>query len=94
MKIITAHDLLTGEVIYWTHAASWARRPEQAARIPDDAAEVELARARTQSTIAVNAYLVAIDLEGRPVAREYLREQIRALGPTVRRDLGKQAEPA
>lgn len=94
MKIVTAHDLRTGEVVYWTDARTWAPRIEAAAPLPDEAAEGELAVARAQSTIAANAYLVAIDLAGRPAKREYLRESIRANGPTVRRDLGKQAERA
>ena len=92
MKILTAHDLRTGEVIYWTDTRAWVAHIEAAAPLPDEAADAELAVARSQKTTAANAYLVAIDSPGRPVPREYLRENIRANGPTVRRDLGKQAE--
>ena len=94
MKLITAHDLLTGEVLYWTHSRAWAKRITDAAPLEDEAAEAELALVKQQKTIVTNAYLVAVDLEGKPVPREYLRESIRANGPTVRRDLGKQAEQA
>lgn len=94
MKIVTAHDLPTGEVVYWTPAGSWAKRIEDAAPIDDEAADAELARAKAQATIVTNAYLVSIESPGKPAAREYLREIIRARGPTVRVDLGKQAEPA
>lgn len=94
MKLVTAHDLRTGAVVYWTKARAWAAHLDHAARLEDEAAESELVTAKSQPTIATNAYLVAIDLEGKPIAREYLRESIRAEGPTVRRDLGKQAERA
>ena len=94
MKLITGHDLRTGEVRYWTGERTWAAHLDQAARFDDEAADAEAVQAKAQPTIATNIYLVAIDLNGKPVAREYLRESIRASGPTVRRDLGKQAERA
>ena len=94
MKLITGHDLRTGEVLYWTKTRAWAPQMKQAAALEDEAAEAELTQAKSQPTLVTNIYLVAIDLEGKPVAREYLRESIRASGPTVRRDLGKQAEQA
>jgi hypothetical protein len=92
MKIVTAHDLQTGEVVYWTPAGGWTKRIEEAAPISDELADDALAIARSQPTIVTNAYLVGIEAPGRPAAREFLRETIRAQGPSVRRDLGKQAE--
>lgn len=90
MKLITAHDLLTGAVVYWT-GEGWAARIEDSASLEDEFAEEELAAAKRAPSVT-NAYLVALAAPGQPAAREYLREGIRARGPTVRPDLGKQAE--
>jgi Protein of unknown function (DUF2849) len=94
MKIITAHDLRSGEVLYRAKGGAWAAHIAEALAIDDEHADAELASARAEATIVTNAYLVAIDGPGRPAKREYLRESIRASGPTVRADLGKQAESA
>ena len=92
MKLITAHDLLTGEVVYRTEANDWNVAIEAAAIYDDDAAPDALARAKKEATTVVNAYLVEADGPATPSARVRLRETIRAQGPTVRMDLGKQAE--
>ncbi|MEJ0061183.1 MAG: DUF2849 domain-containing protein [Terricaulis sp.] len=92
MKIVTAHILQTGEVVYWAANGAWAKRIEDAAPISDELADDALAIARSQPTIVTNAYLVGVEAPGRPSPREFLRETIRANGPSVRRDLGKQAE--
>jgi hypothetical protein len=94
VKLITAHELRTGAVVYWTRERNWAPRLTDAEAFEDDIAETELVTAKSQPTLVTSVYLVAIGLDGAPVAREYLRETIRANGPTVRRDLGKQAERA
>jgi hypothetical protein len=92
VKIVTGHDLLTGEVVYLTAEGAWRPRLAEAAGLDDAAAEI--ARASVDPTRITNVYLIAADAPGAPAARERLRETIRAQGPTVRRDLGKQAERA
>src|SRR5262249_32368882 len=92
VKLITGHILRTGEVVYWSPAKAWAKHINEAATFEDDAADAAIAEAKKQSTIVTNVYLVGVNPDGTPVAREALRETIRASGPTVRRDLGKQAE--
>jgi hypothetical protein len=94
MKLITAHELLTGEVVYWTEAGAWSKHIKDAAAFPDEPADAAIATAKKQSTIVTNVYLVEADAPGQPSSRVRLRETIRAQGPTVRRDLGKQAEGA
>jgi hypothetical protein len=93
VKLVTAHDLRTGEVVYWS-GAGWSPRLAEAAPFPDEAADEALGIAKAQPTIVTNAYLVEADEAGQPSQRVRLRETIRAQGPTVRIDLGKQAEDA
>jgi hypothetical protein len=50
-----------------------------------------LDRILAESATIASAYLIEAEAAG-PVGREALRETIRRNGPTVRRDLGKQAE--
>ncbi|HVZ99019.1 MAG TPA: DUF2849 domain-containing protein [Caulobacterales bacterium] len=93
MKLITGNDLATGEVVYFT-AKGWSKRLADAQAFEDDAAEAALAQAKSQPTLVTGIYLVEADGPGQPSARVRLRETIRGAGPTVRRDLGKQAEQA
>lgn len=92
--ILLANDLLDGEVVFWT-GHTWSDRPEEALIARDEAGaallEAAAARALAQNQV-VDAYLVdiALDAQGRAVPRHY-REKIKTEGPSVRRDLGKQA---
>lgn len=92
--ILLANDLLDGEVVFWTGRA-WSDRPAEALIAKDEAAAFELERAAAHALAqnkVVDAYLVdvALDAEGQAVPRHY-REKIKTEGPSVRRDLGKQA---
>ena len=54
--------------------------------------EAALAKAKGQATVVVDPYLIEVVLEdGLPVPTSY-RERVRALGPTIHPDMGKQAE--
>ena len=92
-KIVTANRLGDGEVIYLTAAGGWAERLEDAAVASEiDAAEALLRQAETHRTHAVEPYLIDVSLEaGRPRPLRY-RERLRARGPSVRFDLGKQSQ--
>ena len=92
--ILLANDLLDGEVVFWT-GRSWSDRPNEALLARDEAAAQQLEAAAAQALAqnkVVDAYLVdvALDGEGHAVPRHY-REKIKTEGPSVRRDLGKQA---
>jgi hypothetical protein len=91
VRILTAHDLLSGEVVYWSADGRWAESLSEAARLDDAAASAALAEAEAAYTAVVHAYLVPTDSAGAPVAREKIRETIRAKGPSTDRSLGKQA---
>jgi hypothetical protein len=92
-QILTANRLRDGDVVYGRHGA-WTETLRDAEILADAAAaEAALAVAdvAVHARLVVNPYLfeARIDADGIHPVRE--REIIRAAGPTVRRDLGKQA---
>lgn len=94
LHVVTANDLLDGEVVYLDPLGRWTRDPALALAIADtDEAQAKLAEAQAQPDRVVGAYLAEAGRDpvtGAPVALHY-REALRATGPTHRRDLGKQA---
>ena len=93
LQIVTANDLMEGDVIYLTAGGDWARDHAAAAvAATPEAADRLLATALAQPEKAVGPYLAEAEhgADGRPQPVHY-RETIRTLGPTVRADLGKQA---
>jgi hypothetical protein len=92
--ILSANALLGGHVVYRT-ADGWSPRLAEAAVAPDEEALTRLQAVRDEAlrgeeVIAPELIPVAIDGAGR-VVPGHVRERIRALGPTVRRDLGPQS---
>ncbi len=94
MKAVTANRLEDGAVVYLGDDDQWTPHLCVAAHFDDADAEDVLAAARGRTEEITDAYLVAVDDEGALVGRETLRETIRKSGPTVRADLGYQAEGA
>lgn len=93
--ILLANDLLDGDVVFRT-AAGWSRDPSEALVVDtlDAATALEAeARAAMARNEVVDAYLVdvALSAAGIPVPRHF-RERFKILGPSIRPDLGKQAE--
>lgn len=93
MKAVTANRLFDGAVVYVGANDELVDRFDHARLFEGDKAEEALARALDRKTEIAAAYLIDADASG-PVGREVLRETIRRNGPTVRADLGKQAEAA
>jgi len=91
MKAITANRLSDGVVVYVGAGGALVERFEHAALFDDDEAKAALSQVLSAPTTIASAYLIDADAKG-PTGREALRETIRRNGPTVRRDLGKQAE--
>ena len=89
MKLVTGNDLATGDVVWWA-GAGWSRHVADAVDARD---EGEAIAAREEAALRVNgAYVIeAADGPLGPVPL-HIKERIRASGPTVRRDLGVQAE--
>lgn len=93
-QILSASDLLAGDVVF-LGPSGWERdhRKARVAQLPSEsAALVALGQAEAAANRILDANLidVEIDSEGCPVPLHY-RERLRTLGPSVRPDLGKQA---
>ena len=92
-QILTANRLRDGDVVYWK-GGQWVQDLQAADIFTDKpAAEQALrdAAAFVATQIVVNPYLFDARREGDVVRPVKEREIIRAAGPSVRRDLGKQA---
>jgi len=93
--VITANRLTDGVVVFQAADAGWSEDFNRAAVLPDPQATASaLARAKQDETnnIVVDPYAVAVEERNGHMAPKALREAIRAAGPTIRRDLGKQAQ--
>ena len=92
-QILTANTLGQGEVVYFNAELGWVLGFEEAEILADENAKDALAAASewVRRREIVNPYLFAVRVEDGQVMPEKAREVIRAAGPTVRRDLGKQA---
>jgi hypothetical protein len=92
VKAVTGNRLADGEVVFWDRG-EWRERFSEIELFVDPAeAEAALAEARAQPKIIVDPYLIDVRVEdGIPVPTAY-RERVRALGPTIHPDMGKQVE--
>ena len=93
--IMSANALLDGDVVYYARGGIWSPNLSDAvvAMGDSEAAALEAARASAvthASVVDPEIVPVATDAAGRLVPSHY-REKIRALGPTIRTDLGPQA---
>jgi hypothetical protein len=92
-KIASANDLLGGQVVYLEQDGTWGTDRRRAAVSDDvDALNALVAAApREPQVVDVNLIDVSLgeDEDPHPVS---LREIIRDRGPTVRPDLGRQAD--
>ena len=94
-KAVTANRLTDGIVVWLARSGTgWVEHFADAGIFTADESEAALATAKEDERrrLVVDAYL--IDVEPTPAGPRALRyrEQLRALGPSVRTDLGKQAE--
>ena len=92
--VITANRLTDGVVVFQTVDERWSEDFNRAAVLADPQATAgALTRAKQDeaNNIVVDAYAVAVEERNGHFAPKALREAIRAAGPTIRRDLGKQA---
>jgi len=64
---------------------------DPAREVPDAAAALARASQDVAASLIVDPYAIEVELRNGHYAPKALREAIRAAGPTVRRDLGKQA---
>ena len=92
-QMLTCNRLRDGDVLYWKSGA-WVQTLAEGEVFADDAA-AEAALAAAQKSIAdnqvVGAYLFDVRIENGAIRPVKEREIVRAAGPSVRADLGKQA---
>ena len=92
-QILTANRLRDGDVVYW-RGGSWVMSLADAEIFPDDAAAktvLKAADAFVKGREIVSPYLFDVRIAAGEIKPVKEREIIRAAGPTVRPDLGKQS---
>jgi hypothetical protein len=92
--VITSNRLVDGVVVFQSADGSWSEDFNRAAVLADAQATADaLTRAKRDeaNNVVVDAYAVPVEERNGHFAPKALREAIRAAGPTIRRDLGKQA---
>jgi Protein of unknown function (DUF2849) len=93
--ILLANHLLDGDVVFRT-SEGWTLDPARAL-IASDEATADALDAAGKAALAANEVVdaclvdVAIDANGHAVPRHF-RERFKVLGPSIRTDLGKQAD--
>jgi hypothetical protein len=94
LQMLTANRLRDGDVVYW-HAGAWVAafgEGDVFAADADAKAALDAAQKSVLGNVVVNPYLFDVRDEQGGITPVKERELIRAAGPTVRGDLGKQAE--
>ncbi len=102
-QVVIASDLSDGRVVFLSRkaqpgAVEWVRLLEDAAVAADESSATQLlslgeadAKARHE---VVDPYLIDVEERAGELRPTKYREVIRCLGPTIRPDLGKQAQGA
>jgi hypothetical protein len=91
VKALTGNLLQEGDVVFWGQGG-WREQFFDADLMADPvAADAALEAAKAQATMIVEPYLIDVRIEddGSPVPISF-RERVRALGPTIHPDMGKQ----
>jgi hypothetical protein len=90
LKVVTANDLRSGEVIYLRFPHDWTPELSKASVITDDdLAQAGLAFAQRQSNVVVGAYLSDVVAEPDGPKASHFRDTFRSTGPSNYRH-GKQ----
>jgi len=94
LYMVTANRLADGEVVFLAADGTWAEDVTEGAAVDETAADDSLAEGErgADACVVVGPYLIEITrgADGAPWPA-LNRERMRALGPSVRTDLGKQA---
>ena len=96
VQAVTANRLSDGEVVFWAdreEGSPWVEAFSAATLFNDKAhADAVAEIAKAQVTTVVDPYPIDVSLaDGVPVPISY-RERVRALGPPIHPDMGKQTE--
>ena len=94
-QVMTANRLRDGDVVFLTRNGDWSEVIDDAvlAQEPLAVSALELRAAEAvKATVVTGTYLFHAERLNGKIRAVEIRERIRTLGPTVRKDLGKQAE--
>ena len=95
-QAVTANRLPDGVVVYLTAENGWSESLQDAEVAEGkEAADALLARGAEffePKNLVLDVYLFEVEKTGTGIRASSVREIIRQAGPTVRKDLGKQAE--
>ena len=94
-QVMTANRLKDGEVVFLTRAGGWSEKIDEAALAfePSVVAALEASASEAeQANVVTGQYLFNATRIDAKIRADHIRERIRSLGPTVRLDLGKQAD--
>jgi hypothetical protein len=94
MKVLTGNRLIDGEAVWYAGGGRWIETLAGAEVAQDKGAEERLeaaGKAAQSSNFALDIDLIDVQIVDGEIVPLRLRERIRAAGPTVRRDVGKQA---
>lgn len=94
-QVMTANRLRDGDAVFLTRAGIWSEKIDDAALVQEPQATAALeARAADDeiATLITGQYLIDAERIDGKIRATLTRERIRTLGPSVRTDLGKQAD--
>ena len=94
-QVMTANRLRDGDAVFLTRAGIWSEKIDDAALVQEPQATAAL-EARAADDVKTNhitgQYLIEAERINGKIRATLTRERIRTLGPSVRLDLGKQAD--
>ena len=94
-QVMTANRLRDGDAVFLTRAGIWSEKIDDAALVQEPQATAAL-EARAAEGVNANhitgQYLIDAERVDGKIRATLTRERIRTLGPSVRLDLGKQAD--
>jgi hypothetical protein len=93
-QVLTANRLIDGEVVYLNAQNGWSEGLTAACALATPAeqeAALAIGAKSERELLVVNPYLFDVVGDAAALKPVKMREIIRAAGPTVRTDLGKQA---
>ena len=94
-QVMTANRLGDGDAVFLTRAGIWSEKIDDAALAlePQAASALETRAADDVKKNAITGqYLINVERVNGKIRATLIRERIRTLGPSVRTDLGKQAD--
>jgi len=93
-QIFNGNDILSGRVVYLTKDGGWSEQIADAVTFetPEDEARLkQIVDAAFEARRVVDVLPIEIIVENGSIRPLVYRERVRAQGPSVRTDLGKQA---